>query len=373
MDSAPLRILQVIPSLWHGGLERVAVTLTVALTESPAVERVVVASSGGEPLDEELRAAGIEIATIPRPYPRPRPLIGAALALRKIIRDQRPSVIHAHNPGAAAAAVLARTLARARDIPIVSTYHGVLPGRVRRAARALGSSDVVVGVSPTSTRALVEAGLDGDRARTIFNAVEPHPTRTRDEVRAEFAVDSAQLVVTVGRYVAEKNQALLLEAVTHVSPEPCTLVVGYGPREEELRELAATLGLHSVTVTGERNDAADLIGAADLFALSSADEALPIVVLEALALGTPVVSTDVGGIPDVVTDGETGLLVPSGDAPALGRAIELVLGNRPLADDLAAAGRRFAAEHCSVAAMTGSYLELYTEEIARRVGASPST
>ena len=179
--------------------------------------------------------------------------------------------------------------------------------------------------------------------------------------------------MTVGRYVAEKNQALLLEAVTHIDPPPRTLVVGYGPRENELRELAVSLGLHSVTVTGERNDAADLIAAADVFALSSEHEALPIVVLEAMALGTPVVSTDVGGIPDVVTDGETGLLVPSGDAPALARAIELVLGNRGLADDLAAAGRRFAAEHCSVAAMTGSYLELYTEEIARRVGASPST
>ena len=69
MDSARLRVLQVIPSLWHGGLERVATTLTLALAEDPAVERIVVASSGGEPLDEELRAAGIEIARDPASLP----------------------------------------------------------------------------------------------------------------------------------------------------------------------------------------------------------------------------------------------------------------------------------------------------------------
>src|SRR3954452_9304252 len=151
MDSARLRVLQVIPSLWHGGLERVATTLTLALAEDPAVERIVVASSGGEPLDQELRAAGIEIARIPRPFPRPGPLLAAALALRRIIRRERPSVIHAHNPGAAAAALLGRMLAQARGIPIVSTFHGVVPDRVGRAARALGSSNAVVGVSPTST------------------------------------------------------------------------------------------------------------------------------------------------------------------------------------------------------------------------------
>ena len=102
--------------------------------------------------------------------------------------------------------------------------------------------------------------------------------------------------------------------------------------------------VHSVTVTGERNDAADLIGAADVFALSSADEALPIVVLEALALGTPVVSTDVGGIPDVVTDGETGLLVPPRDAPAMRAAVERLLGDADLRGRLGGAGRDFARE-----------------------------
>lgn len=372
MDSAGLRVLQVIPSLWHGGLERVATTLTLALAKEPSVARIAVASSGGRPLDAELREAGIEILPIARPFPRPGPLLRAAAGLRRIIRDERPDVIHAHNPGAAAAAVLGRALARAGTVPVVSTYHGVLPERVGRAARALARSDVVVGVSPSSTQTLVDAGLDHARARTIFNSVDPQVRRGRDEVRAEFAADGP-LLVTVGRYVAEKNQALLLDALAQMHDRPRTLLVGYGPRRQELADRAAALGLHDVTVTGARDDAADLIAAADVFVLTSDSEALPIVLLEAMTLGVPVASTRAGGIPDVIADGETGLLVPPGDAAGVAGAVERLLRDRELAGRLAAGARRFAAEHCSVAATTRSYLELYTEVIARRAGASPST
>ena len=374
MDSARLRVLEVIPSLWQGGLERVATSLTIALADDPAVERIVVATSGGEPFDRELRERGIELATIPRPYPRPGPLAGSALRLARIIRRERPTVIHAHNPSAAAAAALGRSLARARTVPIVSTYHGVLPDRVPRAVRALSLSDVVVGVSPSTTQTLVDAGLARERARTIFNAVEPKHTRSPADVRAEFGADGMPLLVTVGRYVAEKNQALLLEALARLETPPRALVVGYGPREEALRSRAAELGLSgSVTVTGGRDDATDLIAAADVFALSSASEALPIVVIEAMALGVPVVSTAVGGIHDMVADGESGLLVPPGDADALARAIGRVLGDRGLAERLGAAGQSFAAEHCTVEAMAAAYRDVYAESIARRAGARPST
>jgi glycosyltransferase involved in cell wall biosynthesis len=372
MDAARLRVLQVIPSLYRGGLEHVATTLTLGLAEEPAIDRIVVASSGGPTYKAVLEDAGIPIAPIVRPYPRPGPLIKAARGLTRIIREEQPTVIHAHNPGATAAAALARRLSRARSIPIVATYHGVLEERVPRAARALGFADVVVGVSPTATAMLVGAGLGGERSRTIYNAVDPH-VRSGAEVREEFGAAGLPLVVTVGRYVAEKNQALLLEALALLDRPLRALVVGYGPRKDELRRQAEELLGDAATVTGERHDAPDLIAAADVFALSSDSEALPLVLIEAMAVGTPVVATDVGGIGDVVLDGRTGLLVPRRDPRALAAAIARVLDDPALAERLRAEGRQFVAEHCSLPAMVAAYLGVYTEAIARRAGASPST
>jgi glycosyltransferase involved in cell wall biosynthesis len=374
MDAAPrLRVLQVIPSLWHGGLERVATSLTLALAEDPAVDRVIVCSSGGNPYSEELRRHGIEFEPIPRPFPRPASLAGAAFTLARILRRERPHVVHTHNPGATAAAALARILARRREIPIVASFHGVLPSRVRRATRALSLADLVIGVSPTTTRALVDAGLAADRTTTIFNAVAPEE-RPGAEVRQEFDAVGVPLVVTVGRYVGEKNQALLLEALAQLERPLRALIVGYGPREEELRSRADELGLgDAVVVTGRRDDAPDLIAAADVFALSSSSEALPLVLIEAMALGTPVVATAVGGVADVVADGRTGLLVPPGDAAALASAIRRVLGEPGLAERLRSEAGSFVEEHCSLPAMVAAYRGVYTDAIARRAGARPST
>ena len=356
-----MRVLQLIPSLWTGGLERVASALTLRLVER--VDRVVVATSGGEPFEAMLREEGVPLVKIARPYPRPLPLVRATAGLVPLLRRERPDVIHAHNPGAGLAAALARQLARA-DCAIVTTYHGVMPGRLGRAARVLAAtSDLVVAVAPAATDALVDLGLPRERSATVLNAVEPVPRRSKAEVRAEFDAEGAELVVTVGRYAPEKNHALLLEALALVAdrrPAARGLLVGVGDLEDELRRHVARLGLDGrVTITGERADAIDITAAADVFALSSDWEGLPMAVLEALALGTPVVSTDVGGIAYAVRDGATGLLVPPRDAESLAAAIERVLADGELARRLADGGRAFAAAELGEAAMADRYLELY--------------
>src|SRR4029079_480818 len=106
-----------------GGAELVAVNLAFALKDR--VQRLVVASSGGEPYTEELRAGGVELALVPRPWPRPCPIVRSARALARVLRRERPHVIHAHNPGASAAAWLARRLAAPPGTAIVTTHHAV--------------------------------------------------------------------------------------------------------------------------------------------------------------------------------------------------------------------------------------------------------
>jgi glycosyltransferase involved in cell wall biosynthesis len=288
-------------------------------------------------------------------------------------------VLHAHNPGAAFAAALARRLARAGDTAILTTYHGVMPGRVGRAARVLArTSDLVVAVAPAATDALVAAGLPGGRAATVANAVSPRPARSRDAVREELGAGDRPLVVTVGRYAQEKNQALLLEAVALLDRPVRAVLVGVGPLEGDLRRRVRELGLDGTAlVAGERTDAIDLTSAADAFVLTSDWEGLPLAILEALALGTPVVATSVGGIPGAVRHEETGLLVPPRDPRALAAALERLLDEPGLAGRLAAAGRELAAAEYSEATMVGRYVELYSELAAarpsrRRNGARPS-
>lgn len=374
MTAGRLRVLQIVPVLRIGGLERVATTLCLEL--NGRIERVAVASMGGDPFEPVLTAAGVPVIHIPRPRPQPKRLVTSSVAIARALRRERPHLVHAHNPAAAICAAIGRTLAGMRRVPIVTTYHGVLPERIGRAAQAMESvSDAVVGVGPTSTAALLHGGLRTDRAHTIHNAVEVAPRRSAAEIRAELGVGDAELVVSVGRHAPEKNQALLVDAVAqlaHTRPRLRLVLVGEGwPHdEEELRRHIAAAGAESIVLlTGQRSDAVDLTAAADVFALSSDSEGLPLVLLEALAVGTPIVSTDAGGVRDVITDGETGLLVPVGDRGALASAIERLLEDDELRRGLAEHGRAFVERTCSARAMADAYLEIYLDVVRKRATA----
>ena len=378
-----MRIIQVVPSLAAGGLERVATTLTLRLAADG--DDVLVCTRGASThraFLDELTAAGIPIEIVPRPRPRPDLMLRSGIAIARAVRSFGPDVIHAHNPAASGAAAVARLLARRGRVPIVTTFHGLVGGGTSAAARILrATADVVVGIGPAATRELVRAGLDEAHTATVLNAVDARPVRPRDEVRAELGVSGAELVVTVGRYRAEKNQALLLQATRLIAPRRPrlrVLLVGIGPMEDELRRRVTALGLDGVaTVTGLRADAVDVAAAADVVTLTSTREGLGLTLIEAMAAGTPVIGTAVGGIPDVVDDGRTGLLVPPGDAEALAAAIERLLDDREEAARLARAAREEVASRFGVDGMASGYRQVYeralrTRATARRAGARPS-
>lgn len=365
--------------------------MRLTLELAPRVERIAVAgrtgrseSVGGPAIEEPLRDAGIPIYHVARPLSRPDVLIRAAFSLAPVLRRERPDIIHAHNPNAGAWAALARRLA---NVPagIVTTYHGVTPNRVGRATRVLShTSDVVVGVSPAATTALQGAGLTPARSATVLNSVDVTVTRSRDEVRAELGIAAdAQVVVTVGRYAPEKNQALLLDALERIlptHPRVRALLIGHGALGGELQARALQIGGDRIQVTGPRFDAIDVVAASDVFVLSSDSEAFPLALLEAMGVGVPVVTTDVGGVRDAVTHGVNGLVVPPRDPAALADAISLLLDDPPQATELGASAAEFVASNCSIESMADAYLELYSEvasrgrnrATARRAGPRPS-
>jgi glycosyltransferase involved in cell wall biosynthesis len=363
-----VRVVTVIPSMQAiGGLERVATTLAIGL--SRRVERMVVCYSHPGPFEQTLADAGVELVRIRRPSPLPHRLLPGAIDLARVLRRERPAVVHAHNPAAGVAARLACTLARARETAVVASFHGVHFEYARFVPLTVRAADIVIGVGPSSTRAL---GLPPSRAVTIQNAVVEEPVRAAADVRAELGVGDRELVVNVARYVGLKNQALLLEAIALLAPRRPRLsavLVGEGPLQSELEQRAQTLGIADrVRIVGFRADAVSVIAAADVFALSSDTEALPLTLLEAMTHARPVCSTDVGSIGDTIEDGVNGLLVPKGDAPALAEALDRVLGDPAYARRLGAAARETIRRRYSVDVMVERTLAVY-ESAARARGA----
>jgi glycosyltransferase involved in cell wall biosynthesis len=220
-------------------------------------------------------------------------------------------------------------------------HHGGLRVRLLRATRnaALRRARRVLVPSAYLRSIAVGWGLDPERVAVVPNPapeVPAHPTR--EEARAALAVDGLALGAA-GRLTAQKALGDALEALARV-PGAGLLVRGDGPERAALADRAAELGVADrvrFLGAGTREDVLVLFRAVDVALLPSAWENLPHTLLEALAAGTPVIATSVGGIPEVVRDGENGLLVPPGDADALVAAIDRVLHDDAFRASLAAA------------------------------------
>jgi glycosyltransferase involved in cell wall biosynthesis len=179
---------------------------------------------------------------------------------------------------------------------------------------------------------------------------------------------AAQIVGVVGRLEPEKGHPTLIDAwplVLGAVPEAYLLVVGEGSRREALEQQVAELGIGGrVIFTGRRDDVPEVTAALDVAVLPSYREAQGLTILEAMALSRPVVASNVGGIPEMVEDGRTGLLVPPHDASALAAAIIRLLTNHPLADMLARAGHDLVHERFCVELMVSAIEDLYDEGVA---------
>ena len=328
----------MIQELGIGGAERIV--LTLARGAQDAGHEVAVAAAPG-PLAGELDAERFDLPFLRR---RPWRVPLGALAVRKAVRAWKPDLVHAHNPGVAVAVGLAW-----RGPGLVSV-HGVPEEDWPAAVRALRLSRLpAVACGPGVKAALVEHGLEP--LATIPNAVGPAPPPAG-------LGEKAELVLSVGRLVESKNHQLVIRALADVDGAVLA-IAGDGPLRSELERVAAQAGVAGrVRFLGERRDARALMGAADAIVLASRAEGLPLVALEALASGTPLVATAVRGLRELLTNGENALLVPPEDPQALAAALRRVLSDLDLAARLAEAGRRVPGAG-SEEEMVSGFLALY--------------
>ncbi len=364
-DERRVRLVHLVISLDVGGLERVLVN-HIRHADRTRFEVGVVCLAGPGQLAAEIEAQGVKVQALDV-HGR-----GIGRGVRRLVRELRrlkPDVLHTHN---LAAHLLGSTAARIARVPvIVHTKHGRYDtsswrrGLGTRIASALSS--VIVPVSQDSAReASAYEGVPARKIRVIHNGVDITAITPGDR----FTRAPGSRAVSVGRLAAVKDYPTLLRAtrlVVDAFPSFRLELVGDGPERAALERLRLDLGLESqVSFLGERHDVLERLRAADVFALSSTSEGLSLGLLEALAAGLPIVATRVGGNAEIVTDGETGQLVPPADPAALSAALLACLTDPSRLTAMGRAARKRAEEHFDLAKVVARYESLYLELLAAR-------
>jgi glycosyltransferase involved in cell wall biosynthesis len=323
--SAPRTVLHLDTERgWRGG-ERQTLWLAQALDR--ARYRSIVVARPQQPLAARAIAAGVEVAFL-RPLSEVDPF--AALALRRLIRKHHVAVVHAHTAHAVSLAALGALGTNAR---VVVTRRVDFPLRSGRLSRwKYGRADALIAISRAVAGALVASGIPDKLIEIIPSGIDlsrqidPASPATLATLGVPAA---APLVVQVSQLVGHKDPVTFVEAMGVARqgvPNVQALLVGSGPLQQEVSAAISRLGLQDVVhLAGYRADADSFLAAADVVTLSSREEGLGTVLLDALSLGKPVAATTGGGIPEIIESGRSGTLVPVGDARALGSAIAKLL------------------------------------------------
>lgn len=353
LGGAELSLLMLIE-----GLDRAAWTPTLLLDDDPAAAE----------LAQRAEALGTRVLRV---APMPLGLGGARQATRlaRMLRAQRPAIFHAHLswPLAAKWALAAAVLAR---VPAVATVQLIPEFELERysfwqlRALARGVSRYVAVSRDVATELAERFRWPAGKIEVVYNAVDlarierTAPAGLREEIGGR---DDRPVVLTCARLDEQKGHRVLLQAAAEL-PGVAFALAGEGPERADLEALAGELGIAArVAFLGSRSDIPELLAACDVFALPSLYEGSSLAVLEAMGARRAVVSSAIGGTDELIDDGESGLLVPPGDAAALAAALRRLLGDGELRAGLAHRARERVERDLTPEAMTRANERIYGE------------
>ena len=375
-----IRVVEVMATGTNGGAQEHVYSLVTRLDPECYDVRIVSLSHGSSV--RRLQKAGLDVTVIDETDDD-----RAVRALADALAPFEPEVIHNHMYRAEVVGTRAAYLLGEKGCPrpaVVSTVHS---SRIRCAEdrqtlrRLTPLMDRLIVVSRAIEHKIRDEGRDGTPVSLIYNGVDlerynhQQPCCTLHE---DYDIpESSPIVGVVARLEAEKGHRTLLDAwpaVQSAHPEAWLLIVGEGSERNALEAQAAGLGISGrVVFAGRREDVPAVTAALDVAVLPSYREAQGLSVLEAMALSRPVVASRVGGIPEMIEDGVTGLLVPPNDPPALAGAINRLLSDHPFADTMARRGHDLVHERFCVELMVGAVETIYDETATRVRAARPAT
>lgn len=362
-----MNVLQVVNSLECGGLEKLVIHLTQKLNEEGTNTLIACLGSGGE-LAEEARKKGLRVICLNK---RPGLDLFVVLRLSALIHRERIDVVHTHNFPPLMYGTLAARLA---NVKVMNTRHG----RAERSAKPLiwKLNHRIAAVSEDAkTEMLRHNVIDPAKVSVIYNAVNPadfnlnNDEHVRQLYRKKLGISPETLLLgIVARLAQEKDHLTLIKAFEQVARKLHNvelLIIGDGPLLSEVKRFARNYEVeHKVRFLGFRDDIPLLLNILNVFVLSSKMEGISMTLLEAMAAAKPIVATDVGGNPEVVDNGRTGLLVSVGNPEAMAAALLKILQNPELAAQMGTAGRKRLEGKFDLGRMIDSYTKLYEEMVA---------
>lgn len=367
------RVLHVLANLGAGGAERMAVHIVLGL-DRRRFEPAIVAYSAryGSDLEQHLDQAGVKTWFLgkgpgfdPRTYYR----------LHRVFREFRPDIVHTH---VHVMRYAFPSLMYFKPRLMVHTVHNLAECEIEPRARwlqrlAYGRGVISVAVA-REVAFSVERVYGIGNCRVVWNCIptelygSPRVPRDIWRGRQGFSPDDI-LFVCVARFAAQKNHLLLISAFARgpaANPNAHLVLAGQGVLRAELQKRVNELGLtNRVHFLGLRRDIPDVLGAADIFALSSDYEGNPLSVIEAMAAGLPVISTVAGGVPELLQNGKEGFIVQPGRVEEFSEAMMTLLNDPTLRRSMGSSAAARARENFDVSAMVRAYEELYDEMPAR--------
>ena len=371
-----LRLCHILSGDSWGGAEAVTLSLLKILNAQKEFEVHVIILNRGR-LHESLEEESIRFALLDEKRNNAFQLI---LKLWRHLTENRYDIVHTHGYKAnilASAAVKLMTGSK-----LVRTEHGIAGkggknwkirflAAIDRLSAILLNDRIIVVSNQIQREKYPRAG--GSKTVVVHNGIDAIQTDTGicpSDVKNEWGIDEgAKLVGVIGRLAPIKGVDTFLEIARMVSSEDDSIrfvVIGEGLMRRELEIQADSLGLDGkVVFVGFRNPISPCLAALDLMAITSRHEGIPIVLLEAFSQGIPVVAFDVGGIPEVIIDGECGVLVPRGDSKTFAREILALLGDRSRCGKLKQGALQRVSSEFSAATMAGKTMSVYRSLCSR--------
>jgi glycosyltransferase involved in cell wall biosynthesis len=372
-QSEMFKILFLITDLKYGGAQTLLRNLLGNLDRKKFQPQVACLFGGDLPVGDELREMGIVVTDLKMEKVW---RFDAFWRLYQLLKKEEFSIVHG---SLFHANIAARLVGKLAGIPVILTWrHSISIGpRWRDWVNRLTAKldDKVVAVSNQVRRAEIDStGISINKVEVIYNGIDVQeyyqvPQDECNMIRTEYNIsDDAFVIGFIGRLHPVKNLDVLLDAFSLIQPRTknaLLVLAGRGEMLDQLRELTRSLGIgNNIVFLGHQTEITKILKTFDILVLPSRIEGFGLVLLEAMASGVPVIATNVGGIPEVVEDGITGLLVSPGDPNVLASAIYRLFNNQDLVDRLRMEGIRLVNHKFTIQKTTESIEDLYYHLLA---------
>jgi len=371
-DTGRIKLLEMIGNAIVGGMERYVTNLVARL---PGDRFDITCLCPYEsPITRDLRGLGCKVYVAPMAE---QPDWASIQFATSLVRSQGIHVIHAH---LANAHLLASLCGAVTGVRTLAMLHGRCVGELDHEVYRLGHSDLGVVCQNAFMHAL-NLGVDPQHVHWIPNGIDAQAqvsTARGGALQESLGISaSALLIGFVGRLAPEKRPDVFVRAVRHLRvacPHVQAVIVGDGPLRSSMQTLVAELELgRCVHFLGVRSDVPGIFASLSALAVTSDSEGMPLALMEAMAAGVPVVATNVGGVAEIVCNGETGVLVPPDEPEAVARELALLLAHPERRVQMGARARARVLEHFCLGATVERTAQILVELSARSRGMTSSS